>query len=299
MATRKKVQQKAVGKAAPASFSDEDIAGLIETFLAIEGPDEKTYSRLYGFIKRYFAPTVVGLDNIPDKPTLFIGNHAMFGLDGLILMPTVYHETGRFLRAMADNAWFQTGTGAKMAGNGMVLGHPQVCSALMEAGCDLLVFPGGAAEANKPADQKYSLVWRERYGFVRMAAQHGYNITPFGMVGPDDWWDHAMEGRDILQSRPVRLLQKLGVIGDIREDIVPPLPRGLFNTLLPKPERCFLAFGEPIDVPDCRGRAVSTAIQRSVREQTANSVESLVADMLLLRVQDRHNEGFVRRLLTR
>ncbi len=281
------------------TFSEEEIANLIEKFLAIEGPNEKSFGRLYAFIQRYFAPTVVGLENIPDEPTLFIGNHAMFGLDGLILLPTVYQETGRFLRSMADNAWFQTSTGEKLATNGMVLAHPEVCGALMEAGQDLLVFPGGAAEANKTAQQKYSLVWRERYGFARMAAQHGYNITPFGLVGPDDWWDHAIEGRDLLQSKLVKLLQKMGVIGEIREDIMPPIPRGLFNTLLPKPERCFLAFGEPIEVPDRRGQKVSKAMQKSVRQQTADSVESLVSDMLLMRAQNKHNEGLVRRLLTR
>lgn len=282
-----------------ADFSDEQIAELVEKFLAIEGPNEKMFERLYAFIQYYFSPTIVGLENIPDGPTLFIGNHAMFGLDGMILMPTVYHETGRFLRAMGDKAWFQTPTGEKMAANGMVLGHPEVCGALMEAGQDLLVFPGGAAEANKTADEKYSLVWRERYGFVRMAAQHGYNITPFGMVGPDDWWDHAIEGRDLLHSRPVKLLQKMGVIGEIREDIVPPIPRGLFNTLLPKPERCFLSFGEPIEVPDCRGKKVSMAIQKSVRQQVATEVESLVSDMLMMRARNKHHEGMIRRLLTR
>ena len=281
------------------TFSEEEIAELVEKFLAIEGPDEKSFERLYRFIRFYFAPSIVGLENIPDEPTLFIGNHAMFGLDGMILMPTVYHETGRFLRAMGDNAWFQTPTGEKMARNGMVLGHPEVCSALMEDGQDLLVFPGGAGEANKTAEEKYSLVWKERYGFVRMAAQHGYNITPFGMVGPDDWWDHAIEGRDLLRSRLVRMLQDRGVIGDIREDIVPPIPRGLFNTLIPKPEPCFLAFGEPIDVPDCRGKKVSMSIQKSVRKQTAGAVEGLVSDMLLRRAQDKHKQGTIRRLLTR
>ena len=280
-------------------FSEEEIAALIDKFLAIEGPDERSFKRLNWFIQRYFAPTIVGLENIPDEPTLFIGNHAMFGLDGMILMPTVYQQTGRFLRAMADNAWFQTSTGEKMANSGMVLGHPAVCGALMDAGQDLLVFPGGAAEANKTVAEKYSLVWRERTGFVRMAAQHGYNITPFGMVGPDDWWDHAIEGRELLHSRPVKLLQKLGLLGEIREDLVPPLPRGLFNTLLPKPERCFLAFGEPIEEPDCRGKTVSKAIQKAVRDETAERIEDLVADMLLMRAQNKHKEGTLRRLLTR
>ena len=282
-----------------AEFSDEEINQLIDTFLAIEGPDEKLFERLYRFIRFYFKPTVVGLENIPDEPTLFIGNHAMFGLDGLILMPTLHQETGRFIRAMGDKAWFQSNAGEKMAGGGMVLGHPAICSALMENGQDLLVFPGGAGEANKPASEKYTLKWRERYGFVRMAAQHGYNITPIGTVGPDDWWDHAIEGEALINSRLVKALQKRGVIGDIRPDIVPPIPRGLFNTLLPRPEPCYVAFGQPIEVPDCRGKKVSQRIQSAVREETAAAVEELVADMLLLRSQDQHNQGLVRRMLTR
>jgi hypothetical protein len=91
----------------------------------------------------------------------------------------------------------------------------------------------------------------------------------------------------------------MGVIGEIREDIMPPVPRGLFNTLLPKPERCFLAFGEPIEVPDCSGTKVSRAIQKTVRQLTADGVESLISDMLLMRAQNKHNEGTIRRLLTR
>ncbi len=285
--------------AASADFTEDEIDALIEQFLAIEGPDELLFARLNRFIRYYFKPKVVGLENIPDEPTLFIGNHAMFGLDGLILMPIVNRETGRFLRAMADKAWFQTATGAKMARGGTVLGHPRVCSALMENGHDLLVFPGGALEANKRAEEKYTLKWKERYGFVRMAAQHGYNITPFGTVGPDDWWDHAVEGEDLLNNRLFRALRARGIIGDIRPDIVPPLPSGLFKTLLPKPEPCYLAFGKPIEVPDCRGRAVSKRVQTSVRSATAEAVEGLVGDMLLLRSQEKQNQGFVRRLLTR
>ena len=169
-------------------FTEQELQDMIDQFLAIKGPDEKSFARLNKFIEFYFSPTLFGLDNIPEGPTMFVGNHAMFGLDGMILMPTIYHQTGRFVRALADNAWFQSGTGTKMQKQGMVLANPKVCSALMERGEDLLIFPGGAAEANKTAEEKYSLVWRERTGFVRMAAQHGYNITPFGLVGPDEWF---------------------------------------------------------------------------------------------------------------
>lgn len=281
-------------------FPDEEIDDLIEQFLDFDGPDERSYQRLYTFVQRYFSPTVIGVENIPDEPTLFIGNHSMFGLDGMIFLPMLHHETGRFPRAMGDNAWFQAFTRKGMINNGTVLAHPRVCSALMEDGQDLLVFPGGAAEANKTAAEKYNLVWRERYGFVRMAAQHGYNITPFGLVGPDDWFDHRIEGRDLLDTRLGKLLTRMGVTEGLREDLLPPLPAGVFSTLLPKPQRCFLAFGEPVSVPDCRGKkTVPISVQKSVREETAARVEQLVADMLLLRAQRKHEESWVRRLLTR
>ena len=280
-------------------FPDAEIDDLIEQFLDFDGPDERAYQRLYAFVNRYFSPTVIGVEHIPDEPTLFIGNHSMFGLDGMIFLPMLHHETGRFARAMGDNAWFQTYTRKGMIKNGMVLAHPRVCSALMEQGSDLLVFPGGAAEANKTAQEKYNLVWRERYGFVRMAAQHGYNITPFGLVGPDDWFDHRIEGRDLLDTRLAKLLSRMGVTEGLREDLVPPVPAGVFSTLLPKPERCFLAFGEPVSVPNCRGKkTVPISVQKSVRQETAAKVEQLVADMLLMRTQRKHEEGWVRRLLT-
>jgi len=291
---------KESGENAQTAYSNAEVSELIEVFLSVEGPDVKSLKRQYAVIKPYFSPTVVGLENIPEEPTLFIGNHAMFALDAVILLPTVYHETGRFLRPLTDNIWFHSAASSKMAAGGIVLAHPDVCSAMMEAGQDLLVFPGGAAEANKTAQERYSLVWGERYGFVRMAAKHGYNITPFGMVGPDDGWDHVIEGQDILHSRMIKLLQGLGLIGDIRDDIVPPVPSGMFNTLIPKPQHCYLAFGEPIEVPDRRGKkGISKRIQKSVRKQTADSIESLVLEMLTMRTAGRSDDSILRRLLTR
>jgi 1-acyl-sn-glycerol-3-phosphate acyltransferase len=278
-------------------FTEQELQDMIDQFLAIEGPDEKSFARLNKFIEFYFSPTLFGLDNIPEGPTMFVGNHAMFGLDGMILMPTIYHQTGRFVRALADNAWFQSGTGTKMQKQGMVLANPEVCSALMERGEDLLIFPGGAAEANKTAEEKYSLVWRERTGFVRMAAQHGYNITPFGLVGPDEWFDHAMEGSELRNSWIGKLVQKRGI--ELREDIVPPIPKGMFNTLLPKPQRSYLAFGEPIKVPEYRDKKVPGKVQNSIRQETAYKVEGLIGDMLLQQAQQKHTEGRIRRFLTR
>ena len=279
----------------------EEIERLIELFLSFERPNQTLTRNFYRVIKRYFKPTVVGTQNIPDRPTLFIGNHAMFAVDGLILMPTIYQETGRFPRGMGDKFLFYSAIGEKLAEQGLVLAHPEVCNALMDAGQDLLVFPGGAAEANKAADKKYTLQWRERTGFVRMAALNGYNITPFGLVGPDEWYDQAIQGKDLKNSTLFRLLRKTGIIGDdFREDMIPPIPRGMFYTLLPKPQRCYLAFGETIEVPDYSGKKrVPKSVQQSVQAETASAVEGLITDMLSLRAENKPKESALRRYLTR
>ena len=278
------------------SITEQDIARLTQLALATNVP-EATFNMAWRVIKRYFPATVVGVDKLPEEPTLFIGNHSLFGIDAVIFMVTMYQNTGRFIRPMADNVFFETPLGEYLMKFGLVLANPQVCAELMEAGEDLLVFPGGAVESTKPESEKYTLCWRERYGFVRMAAQHGYDIMPFGMVGPDDCYHHLMERDELLDSWPGRLLARWGLTEDLREDILPPLPLGLFNTLIPRPQPAFLAFGDPVEVPSYRGKNVPKGVLTSARAETAAQVEALVRDMLVLRAQNRHRNGWLRRIM--
>jgi 1-acyl-sn-glycerol-3-phosphate acyltransferase len=285
-----------------AAISSAEIDATIEKARAVKEMGALGSKRVYQLIKRYFSPTVVGLENIPDEPTLFVGNHCLLGLDGFVIGPVLYYEANRFVRMMGDNIWLQNETiGDALIHSGMIPGDPRACSAMMEDGHDLLVFPGGSHESLKPATQKYTLQWRERYGFVRMAARHGYSITPFGQVGPDDFYDHLIEGSEFLNSWLGKLLKRAGIItDDWREDLLPVIPRGLFSTLVPKPQHCYLAFGKPIKVPEYRGRkTVPKSVQKNVRQETADSINELLRDMLLLRTQEKENEGSIRRLLTR
>jgi 1-acyl-sn-glycerol-3-phosphate acyltransferase len=285
-----------------AAISAAELDAIVEKARAVKDIGALGSRRVYQLIKRYFSPTVVGLENIPKQPTLFVGNHCLLGLDGFVVGPVLYYEANRFARMMGDHIWLQNESiGDALIQSGMIPGDPRACSAMMEDGHDLLVFPGGSHESLKPTSQKYTLQWRERYGFVRMAAEHGYNITPFGLVGPDDFYDHLIESHEFLDSWPGKLLKRAGVISDAwREDLLPVVPRGMFSTLLPKPQPCYLAFGEPIKVPDCREKkSVSKTLQKKVRQETADSIDDLLKDMLLLRTQQREKQGLIRRFLTR
>ena len=270
--------------------------------LALETP-EPTGLQLeiaYRAIKTLFNPVVVGEENLPDKPCLFVGNHSLFALDGWVLGPVFLRELGRFPRGMGDRFLFANQkVGDMILRSGGVMGHPEVCAALMQAGQDVLVFPGGAHEAVKPARDMYELQWKERYGFVKLAAKHGYTIMPFGMVGPDEFYGHLMEGEDLPGSYLGQLLTRMGVLNEnTRPDMLPPIPVGALGTLFPKPQRCYIGLGEPIDLSSMKGKTPTKRQQQKIRGEVAEQIETQLAELLFTRAQNRGRDGLLRRLLT-
>jgi 1-acyl-sn-glycerol-3-phosphate acyltransferase len=278
----------------------EAMARHIKIALAVEPPSGVELEVSYQIVKRLFKPLILGAENIPDRPCLFVGNHSLFALDGWVIGPLMTKELNRFPRGLGDKFLFANPRVADFVlKRGAVMGHPEVCSALMEAGEDLIVFPGGAHEAVKPANMKYELQWKERYGFVKLAARHGYTIMPFGLVGPDEFYGHLMEGQDIPGSALGTVLKRLGLLDDdVRTDVLPPIPIGALGSFLPKPQRCYLGFGEPIDLARYEGRTPTKKEQKSIRAAVAEAIETQLAELLFTREQEKGEDGFLRRLLS-
>ncbi len=281
-------------------LDEQALADHIERALKTQAPSGRNFDLNYKLVRRMFNPMVVGGEKIPSQPCLFVGNHSLFALDGMVLGPVMLRDFGRFIRGLGDKFLFANPSVANfIMKNGAVMGHPEVCSALMENGSDLVVFPGGAHEAVKPVSDLYSLQWKERYGFVKLAAMHGYTIMPFGMVGPDEFYGHYMEGHEIPESRLGRVLTQFSLLTeDTRRDMMPPIPTGLMGSLLPKPQRCFIGFGEPVDLSHFEGKKLSKRNLRIVRNQVADEIEEQLSELLLLREQHKGEDGLLRRLLT-
>ena len=278
----------------------EALARHIEIALAVKPPSGAELQLSYQLMKRLFNPKIIGAENIPEQPCLFVGNHSLFALDGWVIGPLMTKELNRFPRGLGDKFLFSNPRMADyILKYGAVMGHPEVCSAMMKAGQDLMVFPGGAYEAVKPANMRYELMWKERYGFVKLAAKHGYTIMPFGLVGPDEFYGHLMEGQDIPDSALGGLLKRLGLLtDDIRSDILPPIPLGALGSFFPKPQRCYLGFGEPIDLARYKGRTPTKKDQQSIRAEVAAQIETQLAELLFTREQHKGEDSFLRRLLT-
>lgn len=255
---------------------------------------------LYKLVQAWFKPRVCRVERIPERPCLFVGNHGLFAVDGLVVLPLMLRDYTRFLRPMGDKFLFtdpRIATG--LLRRGATMGHPQVCRALMSQGHDLLIFPGGAHEAVKAARENYRLQWKDRDGFVRLAAEQGYTIMPFGLVGPDDFYQHLIEGEELPDTLLGRGLMRAGILDPaMRRDLIPPLARGMLGSLLPRPEPCYLGFGEAVDLSRYKGRRLAAKTRSAIRERVAGEIDAQLEELLQLRNSERGNQGLVRRFLT-
>ena len=279
----------------------EAINQMVEKTLQIDEAEAiRAWRPLYQVIKTLFKPKVYNHDQLPDAPVMFVSNHSTLAMDGFVLGPLIHQELDRFPRAMGDDFLFaQPKLADFLIRLGGVLGHQDVCDALMENGKDIMVFPGGAHEANKPVRNRYTLQWKERTGFIRLAAKHGYTIVPLALVGPDEWYDRYVEPEDFYDTALGKLLIRLGMPEEMTHpDITPPLIKGMLGTPFPKPVRCYMGVGQPLDLSEYQGEELTNKRQQKLRQKVADELEGMIAELLLIQAQEKNNQGLLRRILS-
>lgn len=221
-------------------------------------------------------PAWFNLNRIPaDRPLMFVGNHTLYGLlDIPHLILKLVDEHDLLLRSMGDRFHFRVpGWAEALSRWGVVEGNRQACSDLLAQGESVLVFPGGAREVAKRRGEKYTLVWKERLGFVRLAIEHGVTIVPFAMLGGDDAWDIVWDAQD-LQNSPFGELMKLAYdSAQVPRGSMMPLAAGLGGlTLLPKPVRLYFSIGQPISAVPWAGQRDNDDACYALRERVADAI---------------------------
>jgi 1-acyl-sn-glycerol-3-phosphate acyltransferase len=228
-------------------------------------------------LRWYFAPEYLHLERADKRrPTLFVGNHSLYGvLDVLLFADGLYRRRGIVLRSLADRNHFKVPLWRDFVEQtGAVLGTRANCAALMRSGEHILVFPGGAREVFKHKGEAYRLIWKERYGFVRLAIEHGYAVTPYATVGAEDAYDVLVDSTDYMRTPLGRWLKDSGLADRYLRggDEFPPVVRGLGLTMVPRPEKLYFSIGKPIDMARYRGRAEDPAVLRRARERVARAL---------------------------
>ena len=133
-------------------------------------------------------------DNLNNKPTLFVSNHQLVGIDSWLVVNELW-ESKIFVRAMihpflTNNNNNNNDEGFSLPGGsiyetfGCLPVSPKTYYQLMKGKQPSLLFPGGARESFHQSGEEYTLTaWSDESDFVRTAAKFNATIVPFSSVG--------------------------------------------------------------------------------------------------------------------
>ncbi len=254
-------------------------------------------------LRWYYAPEFLHFERVSrSRPALFVGNHSVYNVfDAMLLTDELRRKKGIFLRPLADRLHFAIPLWRDLVeAQGAVLGTRENCADLMGRGENILVFPGGAREVFKRKGEAYRLIWKERYGFVHLAIEHGYRIMPYATVGAEESLDVLLDAGDYLRTPVGRYLKSSGIADRFLRggEELPPVVRGIGLTAVPRPEKMYFVMGRPIDTHPYRGRHDDPATLRRVRSRVASQLSKLIAEGTARRARDR-DIGPIRQLMNR
>jgi 1-acyl-sn-glycerol-3-phosphate acyltransferase len=228
---------------------------------------------------------VDGLENLPDDGRfLLVGNHTSAGWPEIVLTPYfVYRHLGVRVRGLADRRATQMRGLQRdvFEAAGAVPGQPDVGAELMRRDETILVFPGGGRDMLKFKGEEYQLKWEGRSGFARLAIAHDYPIIPVGLVGGDDVFRSLVERGGAWE----RMTRTFGERMHGMAGVGVPLMRGLGPTLVPRPQRMYLRFGQPISTTR-PARVKAEKWEIDVKQRTQTGLETILTDLQELRRGD-------------
>ena len=132
-------------------------------------------------------------------------------------------------------------------------------------------------------------VWKERVGFARLAIQHGVPIIPFASVGVEDMFEIVLDAEDLLNSPVGALLRALRITEQPwfrHGEIIPPVARGTGPAGIPRIERQYFLFGEPIDPSPYAGLQQDREACYALRSQVKGAVEGGIEALREVREAD-------------
>jgi 1-acyl-sn-glycerol-3-phosphate acyltransferase len=262
-----------------------------------ELPSERSIEQLVSLLEplsRIIQPKLYGVENMPSNGSLLVGNHTIYGfLDLPFMMAEIFKRRRLAIRGLGEHAHYAVPVWRDLlAVGGMVRGTRDNVRALMRDRQTILVFPGGSREVNKGRGEQYQLLWRERIGFARLAIEQDYPIVPFAAVGADDMLDVVIDRHTPVYGQFARLYEKLMGFP------MPPVVRGVGLTPVPRPERLYFWFGEPIVPTGFRAGRDETAAARALRDEVRQAI--LGGIQFLRDERDRDpNRSLVKRLRRR
>ena len=105
---------------------------------------------------------------------LVVLQHSFATYDGFLPALDIYEERGRIPAGLSDDLIFKVpGLGRLARGTHIYPASHENAVNLLAAGRLVYVAPGGMNEALRPSDEKHSIRWANRKGFIRLSIRTG------------------------------------------------------------------------------------------------------------------------------
>ena len=183
--------------------------------------------------RHYFRAEVHGIEQVPDGRLLLAANHSgQLPFDGLCIACALMldRKPPRVVRSMVERFVPDFPFLSYLLPRwGQILGSPENCERLLDAGEAILVFPEGVRGISKPFTKRYQLQPFGN-GFLRLALKTKTPVLPVAVVG-------AEEQAPGFNAAPIARL--LGV------PAFPLMPLPPFVPIVPYPSKYRIYFGEP------------------------------------------------------
>jgi 1-acyl-sn-glycerol-3-phosphate acyltransferase len=263
----------------------------------------KTFIRAFmAPFKFYFAPQFYGLKELDvSRPAMYVSNHTVLGIhDGFPFASELYLQKGVFLRSLADSNHFKIPVWREIITEnlGVVEASRENCRELMRRKENLMVFPGGTREICKKRGEEYVLKWKDRKGFVRMAMEFGYDIIPVAAVGAEEAFTIVEDANDILNSPFGKFLKLIGVAEKYFKngELMPPVVRGIGDTIIPRPAKLYFSFGKRISTARYKKKFNDEETQEFIKKKVERALLSEFHKLFEIRNKDTDRSKW-RRLL--
>src|SRR4051812_44714097 len=204
-------------------------------------------------LDRWFRLEVRGWSRLPEPPALVIGVHAggILPIDAYAFGYAWFRRFGqrRPLHATAHDFLMTAPLlGDYLRQVGTVPASAEGITAVLEAGYDVVLYPGGDLDSLRPWTKRDEVVLAGRKGFVRQAIRSGVPIVPVAQTGASDTFIVLTSGK-----RLAKLFQLDKLFRAKAFPIVVGFPLGVAPGAIPQipmPAKLRSEFLPPVDVGD-------------------------------------------------
>jgi 1-acyl-sn-glycerol-3-phosphate acyltransferase len=214
---------------------------------------------LWDFVQdHYFRMETEGWHRLPDPPALIIGIHAagIFPVEAWMFGLQWNRRFGekRILHGTAHDALMATPlVGEYFRKMGVMSAARETVTEALEAGRDVIVYPGGDVDSLRPWTQRDEVKLAGRRGFVKQAIRSGVPIVPLAKTGGTDTMFTLPGGRAVARALGLKQLARIESL-----PLAVGLPWGVAPGVLPflpLPAKLRIEILDPIYIDDDPERA--------------------------------------------